>query len=124
MFIAVPERLLAAAGVPLPPFCPSVRQALPKRETSVPRPRTLSLESGSSRLRERCQGSVGIIQNTIRRLRNLRQSSGDSEKMTPTEVELIARARELIRLGRFAVLASMLIPAVEAAMAVRRPASS
>jgi hypothetical protein len=31
MFVAAPERLLAAAGVPLPPFCPSVRQASPNR---------------------------------------------------------------------------------------------
>jgi hypothetical protein len=37
--------------------------------------------------------------------------------MTAAEVELIARARELIRLGRFAVLASMLIPVVAAAIA-------
>jgi hypothetical protein len=37
--------------------------------------------------------------------------------MTPAEAELIAHARELIRLGRFTVLASMLIPAVEAAIA-------
>jgi hypothetical protein len=37
--------------------------------------------------------------------------------MTRAEAELIAHARELIRLGRFAVLASMLIPAVEAAIA-------
>jgi hypothetical protein len=37
--------------------------------------------------------------------------------MTAAEAELISRAEKLIRLGRFAVLASMLIPAVEAAIA-------
>lgn len=37
--------------------------------------------------------------------------------MTAAEAELIARARDLIRLGRFSMLASMLIPAVEVAIA-------
>jgi hypothetical protein len=37
--------------------------------------------------------------------------------MTPDEAKLIACARELIWLGRFAVLVSMLITVIEAAIA-------
>jgi hypothetical protein len=35
MFVAAPERLLVAAGVPLSPLCPSVRQALPNRGRNI-----------------------------------------------------------------------------------------